>query len=161
LLAEEFWLLGYNAMPPGESKETFRRNISLLFLRSKSKRSKKQAKLHLLAFILFSSTLKMEEACSSETLVDFYQTTRRDNPENWMHQSHYCQSLKFYKIWYSCKNWVKNGSEIPVIADNAINSVFQRALQLWKLVQIYSEGMYNVLNCCNVAKYTGFYLGYL
>jgi hypothetical protein len=34
----------------------------------------------------------------------------------------------------------------------------KRALQLWKLAQIYSEDMYFVLNCHNVAKHTEFYL---
>jgi hypothetical protein len=33
-----------------------------------------------LVFFPYSSILKMEAACSSETLVDFKQTTRRSNP---------------------------------------------------------------------------------
>jgi hypothetical protein len=37
--------------------------------------------------------------------------------------------------------------------------VFQkRVLQLLKLIQIYSEDMYSVLNCRNVAEHTEFYL---
>jgi hypothetical protein len=39
--------------------------------------------------------------------------------------------------------------------------VSNRALPFRKLIQIYSEDMYSVLNCHNAAKYTDFYLGYL
>jgi hypothetical protein len=39
--------------------------------------------------------------------------------------------------------------------------VSKRALQLWKLMHIYSEDMYSVLNCHNVAKHAEFYLGQL
>ena len=35
----------------------------------------------------------------------------------------------------------------------------KRALQLWKLIEIYTEDIHNVLNCQNVAKHTEFYLG--
>ena len=37
--------------------------------------------------------------------------------------------------------------------------VSKRALQLWKLIEIYTEDIHNVLNCQNVAKHTEFYLG--
>jgi hypothetical protein len=33
----------------------------------------------------------------------------------------------------------------------------KRALQLWKLIYIYSEDMYSVFNCHIVAKHTEFY----
>jgi hypothetical protein len=35
----------------------------------------------------------------------------------------------------------------------------KRASQLQKLIYIYLEDMYSVLNCYNVAKYTECYLG--
>jgi hypothetical protein len=35
----------------------------------------------------------------------------------------------------------------------------KRASQIWKLIQMYSEDMYSVLTCHNVAKHTEFYLG--
>jgi hypothetical protein len=35
------------------------------------------------------------------------------------------------------------------------------ALQLWKLIYIYSDDMNSVLNGHNVAKYSDFYVGYL
>jgi hypothetical protein len=37
--------------------------------------------------------------------------------------------------------------------------VSKRALQLWKLIEIYTEDIHNVLNCQNVANHTEFYLG--
>jgi hypothetical protein len=40
-----------------------------------------------------------------------------------------------------------------------IQGVSERALQLWKLIEIYTEDIHNVLNCQNVAKHTEFYLG--
>ena len=40
-----------------------------------------------------------------------------------------------------------------------IQGVSKRALQLWKLIEIYTEDIHNVLNCQNVAKNTEFYLG--
>jgi hypothetical protein len=40
-----------------------------------------------------------------------------------------------------------------------IQGVSKRALQLRKLIEIYTEDIYNVLNCQNVAKHTEFYLG--
>jgi hypothetical protein len=40
-----------------------------------------------------------------------------------------------------------------------IQGVSKRALQLWKLIEIYTEDTHNVLNCQNVSKHTEFYLG--
>ena len=39
-----------------------------------------------------------------------------------------------------------------------IQGVSKRALQFWKLIEIYTEDIHNVLNCQNVAKHTEFYL---
>jgi hypothetical protein len=41
----------------------------------------------------------------------------------------------------------------------SIQDASKRALQLRTLIYIYSEGMYNVLNCHNAAIHTEFYLG--
>jgi hypothetical protein len=35
----------------------------------------------------------------------------------------------------------------------------KRTLQFLKLIETYSENMYSVLNCNNVAKYTEIFLG--
>ena len=42
-----------------------------------------------------------------------------------------------------------------------IQGVSKRALQIWKLIEIYTEDIHKVLNCQNVAKHTEFYLGQL
>jgi hypothetical protein len=42
-----------------------------------------------------------------------------------------------------------------------IQGVSKKALQLWKLTYVYSEDIYSVLNCHNVAEHTVFYLGWL
>ena len=45
------------------------------------------------------------------------------------------------------------------IIEKIIEGVSKRALQLWKLIEIYTEDIHNVLNCQNIAKHTEFYLG--
>ena len=40
-----------------------------------------------------------------------------------------------------------------------VQGVSKRVLQLWKLIEIYTEDIHNVLNCQNIAKHTQFYLG--
>jgi hypothetical protein len=40
-----------------------------------------------------------------------------------------------------------------------IYRTFQKELYNFKLIQMYSEDMYSVLNCHNVAEHTEFYLG--
>jgi hypothetical protein len=40
--------------------------------------------------------LMMEAARTSETTVNFYQTTRRYNPEDSHIRTHPCENLKFY-----------------------------------------------------------------
>jgi hypothetical protein len=67
---EEFYLLGYNAVQSVENQTTFRRNILL------------SSSEFVLCFLLvscwaYSSTLKMEATCSSETSIDFERTTHQ------------------------------------------------------------------------------------
>jgi hypothetical protein len=45
----------------------------------------------------FSSTLKMEAICSSETSVEFQQTTRRYFPEDITLHNYCCENLKSYR----------------------------------------------------------------
>jgi hypothetical protein len=45
--------------------------------------------------------------------------------------------------------------------ESIIQGVSKKALQIWKLIEIYTEDIHNVLNCQNVAKHTEFYLGEL
>jgi hypothetical protein len=40
-----------------------------------------------------------------------------------------------------------------------LQGVWKRALQLWKLIEFYTEDIHKVLKCQNVAKHTEFYLG--
>jgi hypothetical protein len=44
----------------------------------------------------YSSTLKMEEKCSSETSVDTQRTTRRYIPEDDTLHNHRCENLESY-----------------------------------------------------------------
>jgi len=39
-----------------------------------------------------------------------------------------------------------------------VQGVSKRALQLWKLIEIYTEDIHKVLNRQNIAKHTEFYL---
>jgi hypothetical protein len=76
---EYYYLLEYNAVQPVESQLMFRRNTS-----SPSSGRISQARnlrlppaFRLLSCSAYSSTLKMEAICSSETSVDIQRTTRR------------------------------------------------------------------------------------
>jgi hypothetical protein len=46
----------------------------------------------------YSSTLKMEAVCSSETSVDFQRTTRRYIPQDRTLHNHRCENLKSYTV---------------------------------------------------------------
>jgi hypothetical protein len=48
--------------------------------------------------LAYSSTLKMEATCSSETSVDFQRTTRRYIPEDKTLHNHRCENLKLYNF---------------------------------------------------------------
>jgi hypothetical protein len=50
----------------------------------------------LVSCLVYSSTLKMEATCSSETSVDLQWTTRRYIPEDRTLYNHRCESLKPY-----------------------------------------------------------------
>jgi hypothetical protein len=81
---EQFSLLVFNAVWSVEIQPALRRIIPPSS-RSKKKRSKKPAKLAtcfmLVSSLAYSSALKMEATCSSETSVDFQRTMRSYIPE--------------------------------------------------------------------------------
>jgi hypothetical protein len=54
--------------------------------------------LTLVSCLAYSSTLKMEAKCFSETLVDFQRTTRRYIPEDSSLHTHRCENLKTCQI---------------------------------------------------------------
>jgi hypothetical protein len=56
----------------------------------------------------YSSTLKMEAICSSETSVDFQRTTRRYIPEDSNIYNHRCENLKSYKHEHVLKSCYLN-----------------------------------------------------
>jgi hypothetical protein len=87
---------------------------------------------------------------------------------NWVHRldtgakqiNSITQNIGILCSWFraSCINV----SNCPTICDYVqfiIQGVSKRALQLWKLIEIYTENIHKVLNCQNVAKHTEFYLG--
>jgi hypothetical protein len=70
--------------------------------------------LTLVSCTAYSSTLKIEETCSSETSVHFQQTTRRYIPEDRILHKHRCEKLKSYickllsdrePVWLQKRNW--------------------------------------------------------
>ena len=60
--------------------------------------------------------------------------------------------------FYPCYDLCKLYTIIYTIFTH-IQGVSKRALQLWKLIEIYTEDIHKVLNCQNVAKHTEFHLG--
>jgi hypothetical protein len=80
---EKYCFLGCDAMYSGRSVPMFRRNVMPPASGSKSLISKKTARSKQDAVCLVSApTFKMEAVNFSETSVNFYQTTRRQIPEN-------------------------------------------------------------------------------
>jgi hypothetical protein len=52
--------------------------------------------------LAYSSTLKMEATCSSETSVEFQRNTRHYTPEDRTPLKHLCENLKSYNgfLWF-------------------------------------------------------------
>jgi hypothetical protein len=73
----EFYLLGYNAI--------YSRALLVV-------------SFTLVSCLTYSSTLKMEVTCSSDTSVDLQRTTRRYIPEDWTLHNHRCENLKFFSL---------------------------------------------------------------
>jgi hypothetical protein len=53
------------------------------------------------SFLAYSSTLKTEATCSSETSVDFHRTTQRYIPEHVTLHNHRCEYLKSYLLIFA------------------------------------------------------------
>jgi hypothetical protein len=105
LINEEFYLLGYKDMKSVESKPTFRWNMSPP--PSGSKNKPRSA-----GFLLgvYSSILKAEATCSSETSVCFQRATCRYNPawepqilQYWLMMEASCSSH-----WIHLSNWTRS-----------------------------------------------------
>jgi hypothetical protein len=54
----------------------------------------------IISCLAYSSTLKMEAVCSSETSVDLHWTTRRYIPKDTTLHKHRCENLEAYKNAY-------------------------------------------------------------
>jgi hypothetical protein len=54
----------------------------------------------------YSSNIKMEPICSSETSADFYGTTWHYTQEDINLHSHFCESLKFIISWKVPSHWL-------------------------------------------------------
>jgi hypothetical protein len=60
---------------------------------------------------------------------------------------------------YLALSYSQQYGPLPITVSPEIQGVSKRALQLWKLIEIYTEDIHNVFNRQNVAKHTEFYLG--
>jgi hypothetical protein len=80
--------------------------------------------------MVYSSVLKMETICSSETSVDFQRTTWRYIPEDRTFHKDDCENLESY-IEYTLAVWIKI---------------------------VYFLELYKLLNACRAQKYVEFAL---
>jgi hypothetical protein len=77
----------------------------------------------------YSSTLKREVTCSSETSVDFQRTTRRYIPEDIIFHNHRCEGLKSYIIcllflWIgTCSSSLGNESRLQGFENRVIKRI--------------------------------------
>jgi hypothetical protein len=99
-----------------QSNDVMDEHVTSIFRRSQpcvlGNRSHFVYLLHVSFSLAYSSILKMEAKCSSETLADFQRTTRHYNLADRTLNSHGCKNLKSYifqayskfvMIWYSCQ----------------------------------------------------------
>jgi hypothetical protein len=72
--------------------------------------------------LAFSSTLKMQATCSSETSADFKRTKRHYIPQERILLNYRCENLKSYNkeffIYFNCK-WVLPGGSGTIIRRNS------------------------------------------
>jgi hypothetical protein len=104
----KYYLLGYDDVESGKRLPKFRMNILPPFSRLKSTLCKQQATSALLTacFLLitclsYCSILKMEAVFSSDTLVNFYQTTRRHIREDSAHHDEIKSNKMLYITFHS------------------------------------------------------------
>jgi hypothetical protein len=102
----------------------------------------------MVACLAYSSTLKMEEVCSPETPVNFYQTTHHHTAEDSILHSHRRETTKSNKvtIWlllpvyfiafskqtYVCLQHFVTGHKDKFISISSISSSFWRPYRLWQ-----------------------------
>jgi hypothetical protein len=103
LVSEDICFLGYNTVKPVDSKLTFQRNRSLPLSRLNSKLL--SACFMLVSCLVYSSTLKIEAACPSETLIDFQLTTRHFISQDRILYNYRCENNKSHTI-YLCNGGV-------------------------------------------------------
>jgi hypothetical protein len=106
ILLEECYLLGYNAVYSVESQPMFRRNTSPPSSGSKNKPSKKPAWKQV-ASRAYSSTLKIEAICSSETSVYFQRTARHYIAQDSTLHNRSCENLK---LWFYISSLIDEGT---------------------------------------------------
>jgi hypothetical protein len=79
--------------------------------------------------------LMMEAARTFETLVNFYKSTRRYNPEDSCLRSHLRENLKSYLVWIIFKNSVRTAKKTQLFTITKIN-----LLTLFKeIIAVYRE----------------------
>jgi hypothetical protein len=81
-----------------------------------------KAGVKLVSCLAYSSTLKMEATCSSETSVDFQQATLHYIPEDRTLHTHLCENLKSYE-------------------DSSVLSVSTRCVSVEAILPLHVAGM--------------------
>jgi hypothetical protein len=113
-LAASLWFLLWIILPPRKWRQCIPPKCQLTF----NGLGQLGTCFTLVSCLVYSSSVKMEAKCSSETSVDFQGTTRRYIPEDDTLHNHRCENLRSYifissvrmknvlqrKIWYRYKS---------------------------------------------------------
>jgi hypothetical protein len=102
--------------------------------------------LTLVSFLAYFSSIKMEAICSSETSVEFQQTTRRCIPVDRTVHNNRCENLKSYTLTEVCRYFLSASPSSSFVDSNFLEDCPLKSvgkLKYWYINQIYYRLRYS------------------